>query len=119
MYCAICDSRYNVIAGTDGGMRVFFVRGIRYIQPLINRIAASTVYVFLLHETWLSVFWYLGYLWFPMEGRPGMELLGWIVLFTAVSFAAAAAVRQIYERTVKKPAERLIRRIREVKVIKK
>lgn len=113
-------SRYNVIAALMGVCVFFLFRGIRIpFSRLINRIAASTVYVFLLHETWLSVFWYLGYLWFPMEGRPGMELLGWIVLFTAVSFAAAAAVRQIYERTVKKPAERLIRRIREVKVIKK
>ena len=112
-------SRYNVLAAIMGICVFFFFRGlsVRWSRA-INRVAAVTVYVFLLHETVLAVFWYLGFLWFPMEGRPGLELFGWIMLFTAVSFGVAFVVQYLYEHTAKKFWKLLIDRILKTKPAK-
>lgn len=113
-------SRYNVLALVMGVCLFFFFKALRVaFCRVINRIAACTVYVFLLHETLLSVFWYFGYLWFPMQGRPGRELTGWIILFTVSSFVLAFAARPLYETTVKKLWDRLIGRIRKTKAVRK
>lgn len=114
-------SRYNILAAVMGMFVFFFFRSLSIESDgsAIRRIASVTVYVFLLHETLLSVFWKLGYLWFPIEGRPGPELLGWIVVFTGASFAAAFAVQKIYESSVKKIWDVLIERCCGTKLIKK
>ena len=105
-------SRYNVLAAIMGICVFFFFRCLRIPQSRrVNRAASVTVYVFLLHETVLAVFWYLGFLCFPMEGRPGAELFGWIVLFTAVSFGAAFVVQYLYEHTAKKFWKKVVARI--------
>lgn len=112
-------SRYNVLAAVMGICVFFFFRCLPVPQSRgINRVAEVTVYVFLLHETVLGVFWYLGFLWFPMEGRPGPELFGWIALFTAVSFGAAFVVKYLYERTAGRFWRRLIKRILETRPAK-
>ena len=73
-------SRYNVLAAVMGICVFFFFAVCLCPKAGDQSCAEVTVYVFLLHETVLGVFWYLGFLWFPMEGRPGPELFGWIAL---------------------------------------
>lgn len=112
-------SRYNPLAMVMGVFVFLFFRSLRMdFHPWINRAASAVTYVFLLHETLLAVLWYLGYYWFPMEGLPGVKLLGSIVLFTGMSFGVALIVEVLYRHTVKNFWDRLIDRLCKGSVIK-
>lgn len=112
-------SRYNVLAAGMGVALFFLFRDLQIpYRKGINRVAHYTVYIFLLHETVLAVFWYVGWCWFPLEGRPGWELLGWIVFYTASSFAVSFVIGSLYEKYIEPLWAKLIEKCRRWRPVK-
>jgi hypothetical protein len=67
-------------------------------HPWINALAKVTFYVFLLHDTWMGVFWYFGkcandYGYYSM-----VAFVLWMIIYLVSSFIAAALVGWIYRR---------------------
>ena len=111
-------SRYDVLGCFMGIFIFFFFRALsmRY-HKVINWLARSTVFVFLLHETVLGVCWYLGYCWFPIWGCDVPQLLLTIVLFTVLSFLVAIAARYLYEATFQRLWAKVIDLLCRTKII--
>lgn len=68
----------------------------------INWLSKSTFYVFLLHETWLGIYWYFERCWSDLLVGNHLYFMGIILSFVISSFVVATIVRVLYEATLEK-----------------
>lgn len=86
------------------GIAIFFVfKDIDIgIKPVINKISKTTMYVFLLHDTWMGVFWYFGKCWNDFGEYSTPEFLLWMMIYLVSSFVMAGLCCVIYEKCIKR-----------------
>lgn len=75
----------------------FFFRALRLRQsPLINRMAKSVFFVFLLHETVMGVYWYFGKIngQYPYYSVAGFW--GWLVVYAATCLLVGIVAQKLY-----------------------
>ncbi len=65
---------------------------------MVFKLSKLTIYVFLLHETTMGIFWYFKKCWNTLNYDPIPEFLFWSVMYIIGCFAFAALVHQIYTR---------------------
>ncbi len=85
------------------GLAVFFMfRDIDIGSKVwINKLAKTTFYVFLLHDTWMGIFWKLGKCGndFGYYSMPAFLL--WSILYVASAFVVAGMIGLLYDRCIK------------------
>lgn len=104
--------RYNLLAAFMG-IAAFLAARLVKIPPFrwIYRISASTIYVFLLHDPVMGVFWYFGKCWNNLAEYPYGAFLIWTGVYLVTCFGVALVVEQIYRKGIAPVWEKLIRRI--------
>ena len=104
--------RYSFVACIMGISVFLFFKNIRVpYNPFINWFAKSVVFVFLLHDTWMGVFWYLGKCDNRFAYYSTGQFLFWIEIFTDTSFLVAVVIGELYRRGIKPLWDRLIQKI--------
>lgn len=104
--------RYNPIAIIMGYALFFLFRNIRLPENrVINRIAHITLYVFLLHDAILGVFWYFGKCDNYYGYYPTGQFILWMIIFVVVSFATCFVVNIIYDNTCRRLFVKLTDRV--------
>ena len=97
--------RYHLLSAIMGLAVFFFFRDIKLkYNPLINKYAKTTIYIFLLHDTWMGVFWFFGICWNDYGYYPIWSFFGWMIIYVGSAFALAPMLAWIYNHTVKKLA---------------
>ena len=67
-----------------------------------------TIYVFLLHETTMGIFWYFKKCWNTLNYDPVPEFLFWSAMYIVGCFVFAALVHWIYTKFIESLWNRLI-----------
>ena len=97
--------RYHLLSMIMGLAIFFLFRDINIkYNPRINKYAKTTIYIFLLHDTWMGVFWYFGICWNDYGYYPIWSFFGWMIIYVGSAFALAPVLAWIYNHTVKKLA---------------
>ncbi len=104
--------RYSIVACIMG-VSVFLLFENLHVSfnPFINWFAKSVVFVFLLHDTWMGVFWYLGKCDNRFAYYSTGQFLFWIEIFTDTSFVIAIIIGELYRRGMKPLWDKLIQKI--------
>ena len=90
----------------------FLFRNIRLPENrVINRIALITLYVFLLHDAILGVFWYFGKCDNCYGFYPTGQFILWMIICVVVSFATCFVVNTIYDNTCRRLFVKLTDRV--------
>ncbi|MCR5545818.1 MAG: acyltransferase family protein [Lachnospiraceae bacterium] len=107
--------RYSFPAVLMGIFTFFFVLKSKIpYKKWINKIASITMFVFLLHDTWMGVFWYLGkcdnqYVYYSTP-----TFIFWGVMFVATAFLVSGIIGTIYKSKIQPLWEKAIRDENEV-----
>jgi hypothetical protein len=89
--------RYHLLSALMGYGVFFFFRDLKMAcHPWINALAKVTFYVFLLHDTWLGVFWYFGKCANDYGYYPLWEFVLWLILYLVSTFIIAALMGWVY-----------------------
>ena len=90
--------RYSLPAAILGIVLFFAVREIQ-IQPRlwITVLADTTMYVFLLHDTVMGVFWYFGKCWNDFSYYSREAFCGWMMIYLAACYLVALLFQKIYQ----------------------
>lgn len=77
----------------------------------IHRLAKIIIYVFLMHETLLGIFWYFKKCWNTMAYDSTPEFFLWTVIYLIACFVFAGILQQIYTRFIEPLWNKLIDKI--------
>lgn len=103
--------RYHLPAALMGYALFFFFRDWKLsYHKKINTLAKTTMYVFLLHDTWMGVFWYFGRCANDYGTYSTTAFLVWMILYLVSVFLVAAVLAVLYSRWIEPLWRRLIER---------
>ena len=77
----------------------------------IHSLAKIILYVFLMHEPLLGIFWYFKKCWNTMAYDPAPQFFLWTVIYLAACFVFAGIVQQMYTRIIEPLWNKLIDKI--------
>ncbi len=85
----------------------------------VNALAKSTVFVFLLHETVLGVFWYFGKINGLFRFFPRWQFLVWTAVYLLTCFLVGVLAQKAYAACLEAGYDKVIRRICTWKIVGK
>ena len=80
-------------------------------SKMVFSLSKLTIYVFLLHETTMGLFWYFEKCWNTLNYIPVPEFLFWSVMYIVGCFAFAALVHKLYTMMIEPLWNKLIKKI--------
>lgn len=114
-------TRYNIIGLISGIVLFTLFKDINIsYKPIIHRISKYTFFMFLFHETVMSVFWY-----YELKSAkylltlPTGEFFLWILLYIICCFVVAVILQNIYSILIEPLWNKLITIICKIPIIKK
>lgn len=66
----------------------------------INRLARVTLYVFLLHDTIMGVFWYFGVCDSKYAGYDTISFVMWMIIYVVTCFLVCSLIKILYDKTL-------------------
>ena len=90
--------RYQIVAVFMGYAVFFLFREIPMAyHRIVHTLSGWTMYVFLLHDTWMGVFWYFGVCGNDLGRETPPAFVFWTLCYPLTAFLAAGVVKKAYD----------------------